>query len=117
MKTKEYFTYRLATPGDFRRCIIVPKDYDNFPFDTKNGGSYHIAQARICGLTYPDYLRFIKWAFPDDVVIEGKGSMYPTAYWKFNESLKKWIEVLNGKLTLALTYKENQEKYEEKLNE
>lgn len=117
MKTKEYFTYRLVTPGDFNRCIIVPKDYDTFPFNTRDGGSYAIAEARVCGLNYPDYLRFLKWAYPDDVIIEGKGKLYPVAYWKYGKPLKDWIEILNGKLHIAMVYKENQEKYQEKINE
>lgn len=117
MSKKKYFTYREETPNDFSRCVIVPADYDNFPFNTQLGGSYALAPARVLGMTYVDYLRFILWAFPDDVVVEGKNSKYPIAYWKFGPNLQKWLELLNAKMNLAILRIEAEERYGEKLDE
>lgn len=100
MAKKEYFTYRESP--DMTRCVIVPKNYDTFPFNTKEGGSYNLAPARVLGLTYVDYLRFIKAFFGDDVTVEGKGSYYPVAYWRKGKNLYTWLDLLNAKLNLAV---------------
>lgn len=97
---KQYFTYReSSTPNEF---MIVPKDYNTFPFNIKNGGSYNVAPARVLGLSYPNYLRFLLNMFPNDVIVRGKGSIYPIAYWKKDKTLFKFIELLNAKLSLAM---------------
>lgn len=99
----KYFTYRKTAPDlESERLIIVPLDYETFPFNTKKGGSYGIAPARVLGLDYPTYLRFIKQSFPSEVTIEGKGSAYPTAYWRKGKELFTFIDLLNARLTLAV---------------
>lgn len=100
MTNVEYFTYRESTsPGEF---VIVPKDYATFPFNTKAGGSYNLAPARVLGLSYPDYLRFLMTMFPNDVVVRGKRMIYATAYWKRDKMLHAFVKLLNNKLTLAM---------------
>lgn len=97
---REYFTFReTTTPNEF---IIVPKDYEAFPFNIKNGGSYSLAPARVLGLSPANYLRFLLNMFPDDVVVRGKGSLYMVAYWKKDKALYTFIRMLNAKISLAL---------------
>lgn len=117
MEIRKYFTWRPATPDDFMKCIIVPNDYDTFPMNTKNGGSYNIAPARVFGISYATYLRFVRELFPDDVTIEGKGSEFPICYWKRGQKLYDWVKFLNSKLTLAMKIIEENENAEQRNEE
>lgn len=102
MSKVEYFTYRTIVPGDLKRCIIVPKDYDNFPFSVDGGGSYNLAPARLIGLDYPTYLRFVRDLFPEIVTLEGKGKPYAYPVWCFSNELMQFIKFLNAKMNLEI---------------
>lgn len=101
MKTK-FFTYRETIDKNPDRVVIAPLDYEDFPFTIENGGSYNIAPARVLGLSYATYLRFIRQSFPEDVSIEGKNSLYPIAYWRKGRTLYTFIDLLNAKMSLGL---------------
>lgn len=99
----EYFTYRPINDTPCSPCIIVPKDYNTFPFNVKKGGSYNIAPARVLGLDYPTYLRFVRDSFPDAAQIVGKGHKYAHIQWKrASKEMLTFIKLLNDKLTLAV---------------
>ena len=98
---KEWFIYEIEL-DDPSKATISPKDYENFPFNTKTGGSYNVAPARVLGLSYPDYLRFLLIMFPDDVEIIGKNKLYPKVLWKRNKMMFQFIRLLNVKLSLAM---------------
>ncbi len=100
----KYFNYQESN-SSLTRLMIGPANYDTFPFNAKYGGSFHLAPCRVLGLSYADYLRFLRAAFPEDVEIEGKGTMYPVAYWRKGEALFAFIDLLNNKLTLAMKQK------------
>ena len=103
MKRTEYFTYRTVGADPATHCIVVPKDYDTFPMNTKLGGSYALAPARVLGLDYPTYLRFLRDSFPEVVTLEGKGSLYVIPKWKRGcRELRVFINLLNDKMMLAL---------------
>lgn len=103
MIKKKWFTWQEVNENDPSRCIIVPLDYSNFPFNTKNGGSYHVAPARVLGLDYPTYLRFIKQSFPNNVTLEGKNELYVVPYWRKGKELYTFVDLLNNKLSLFLS--------------
>lgn len=104
---KKYFTYTAAAK-DLSEYIIVPSNYDDFPWNTKNGGSYNLAPARLLGLSYVTYLKFIKTMFPNVVTISAeKGSIYPVAHWKAGPELSLWIKTLNAKMELGVRENEN----------
>lgn len=105
MSKVKYFTWRPAGADEITRCIIVPADYDNFPMNTREGGSYNLAPARVLGLDYATYLRFVRDSFPEVVTIEGKGHRYPVDYWRRGQELYKFVDLLNAKLNLALKEK------------
>ena len=107
--SKKFFTYTETIEGNPDRVLIVPKDYDTFPFNVENGGSYNLAPARVLGLSYPEYLRFIRQAFYDDVSIEGKKGL-PVAYWRKGKELYTFIDLLNAKLDLAIIYSKEENK-------
>lgn len=97
---KKYFTITEASGRDglYR---IIPSDYDTFPMDTKAGGSYALAPARLLGIDYPSYIRYIATVFPDDVSIYGKGCIYLEDCWKKGAALSLWLDLLNHKMELA----------------
>ena len=97
----KYFTW-VEFENNPARCQILPADYEIFPLNTKNGGSYALAPARVIGLDYITYLKFIRQMFPDEVSIEGRNSLYPIAYWRKGKELYTFIDLLNAKLTLAM---------------
>ena len=97
---KDFFEYREVSDG---YCLIVPKDYDSFPWDTSKGGSYALAPARVLGLDYPTYLRFVRDMFPNAVQLRGKNQKYVLAYWRKGAELSTFIKLLNNKLSLAVT--------------
>ena len=106
MSKIKYFTWRQVG-DDILKCIIVPTDYDNFPMNTKTGGSYAVAPARVLGLDYATYLRFVRDSFPEVVTIEGKGHRYPIDIWRRGQELYKFVDLLNLKLNLAMKETKN----------
>ena len=107
MKRIEYFTYveSVEVPGRF---LILPKDYDSFPFTTVCGGSYNIAPARVLGLSYPEYLRFVRDSYPDIVELRGKDCLYTRPYWKLSNELVAFIKLLNIKLQYMMKMAEQE---------
>lgn len=105
---QKWFTYETSISNP-SKAIIVPTDYEKFPFDTREGGSYAVAPARVLGLSYPNYLRFLLTMFPDEVEIIGKNRLYPVVYWERGHILNLFLKVLNGKLSLALGLSEQDE--------
>lgn len=100
IKRKNYFKATKSL-SDEKLYIIVPNSYEDFPFDTKEGGSYNVAPARVIGLKYSDYLRFVRDLFPEDVIIRGRDN-FPMPYWKGGDVLDKFIELLNLKMSIAV---------------
>lgn len=101
---KKWFTWKeTEVDNPFSRLMIVPLNYDTFPMNIKEGGSYNVAPARILGLSYAEYLRFAREMFPEIVTIEGKGEYFPRLYWKRGAELNLFIKLLDARLNLALT--------------
>ena len=104
-----YFKFRETVDRSPDRVIIVP-NYDRSSFTVENGGSFAVAPARVLGLSYPEYLRFLRESFPEQVSIEGKGSYYPIAYWRKGKELYTFIDLLNAKMRLAVMTAKDQKK-------
>lgn len=99
---KNFFTYRKLVNSNPLKYIIVPIDYDTFPMNLKKGGSYALAPARILGLDYVTYLKFLRDLFPNEVSLKGKGSLYVIPCWRKGKELFTFIDLLNNKMNLAL---------------
>lgn len=106
MRKKQWFTYREVSNDPLGKVIIVPKDYDDFPMNTRLGGSYSLAPARVLGLSYAEYLRMLRASFPEDVTLVGRDGNYPVAQWRKGKSLYTFIDLLNLKLTLTMSEEE-----------
>lgn len=102
MSRVEYFTVREASDEHPYKDIIVP-NYANIPFNVQTGGSYAVAPARVLGLDYVTYLRFVRDSFPGIVTIEGKGHKYPTVYWtRASKEMLAFVKLLNNKMAIAI---------------
>lgn len=106
-KTRYFKIVEDITDGYYKIGI---QDYEKFPMNTRTGGSYNLAPARVLGINYAEYLRFLLTMFPNDVKVIGKGKGYPYAIWRKGEALTNFVRLLNGKLTLALTQMSSEEK-------
>lgn len=92
----KYFDY--SEVGSNNEYIIKMTDMPNLV----GGGSGHVLQARLLGLSYAEYLRFCYHIGDGAVTIRGKNSLYPVAYWKKSENLYLMVKLLNNKMDLAL---------------
>lgn len=89
------FTFReTSTKGEY---LICPTNYETFPMNTKSGGSYGLAPARVLGVSPHEYFLYLMNKYPDDVEIRGKGRKYLTAYWKKGKGLTEFLRLLNHK--------------------
>lgn len=82
-------------PGKYRITMNLDDFYCNY---TK--GSYNIIQARLFGLSYPQFLRMCRDCFGAEII--GKDSMYPVAYFKRSKELDALIDNLNARANLVL---------------
>ena len=92
----KYFDY--SEVGSNNEFIIRMNNMPNLA----DGGSGHVLQARLLGLSYAEYLRFCYHIADGAVTIRGKNSLYPVAYWKKSEHLYLMVKLLNNKMDLAL---------------
>ena len=99
----KYFDY--SEVGSNNEFIIRMNDMPNLV----NGGSGHVLQARLLGISYAEYLRFCYHIADGAVTIRGKNSLYPVAYWKKSEHLYLMVKLLNNKMELALANVENKQ--------
>lgn len=83
--------------ADGKRFIICLKNYENFPMDTKEGGSYGLAPARVLGVKPHEYFLYLMQKYPNDVEVVGKGKKYLVAYWKAGSGLQSFLKLLNSK--------------------
>ena len=65
-------------------------------FKTPFEGSYSVLGARLLGLTYSKYLRFLRDVIGADIV--GKNSMYPVAYLKKTEEAQMLVRLLDKRM-------------------
>ena len=87
-------------PGKY----IIRADLDKFHLNYTEG-SYNVMQARLFGLSYPQFLRMCRDCFGAEII--GKGSMYPVAYFKFSKQLNDLIDGLNARANLILWEREH----------
>lgn len=99
----KYFDY--SETGSNNEFIIRMNDMPNL----EGGGSGHVLQARLLGLSYAEYLRFCYHIADGAVTIRGKNSLYPVAYWKKSEHLYLMVKLLNNKMDLALANVESEQ--------
>lgn len=96
---KDFFIKEKTLDGRY----LIKVNFNEYPLQI-SGGSFSVIEARVMGLTYANYLRMCRDIFGAE--IEGKNSLYPTAYFKYGEGLHALIKHLNARMTSLLFYKE-----------
>ena len=95
--------YRDECP-DHPGKYIIRAYLDKFHLEHTEG-SFNIIQARLFGLTYPNYLRMCRDVFGAEII--GKNSNYPVAYFKLSQGLNDLIDQLNARANLVLWEREH----------
>lgn len=90
--SKIYFEL-VESPYNTGKCIIKPK-YENLGIERIGKGSYVILPARLCELSFPEYLRMCRDIYGAEIV--GKGQLYPTAYFNKDSKAKELVKYLNS---------------------
>ena len=57
-------------------------------------GSYNVLPARICNLSFPQYLKMCRDVYGAEII--GKEQLYPTAYFNNDSKSKKLVDLLNS---------------------
>lgn len=87
----KYVPREMFTDGQYLAAI------DSIDFISDNGlifdGSFHVIGARLMGLSYPDYLRYLR---SKGATLKGKTG-YTYAYFKDKDKCQKVCDVLNTK--------------------
>lgn len=92
---KTYFIAENVSFSDKEKFIIIPKDYDFFRMNISKGGSYAVLPARILGISYPTYLKYLREKYPNSVTLEGKNNYYIREYWCEGKDLQDFLSFLN----------------------
>ena len=87
-------------PGKYRIAMSLDEFYCDY-----TEGSYNVMQARLFGLSYPQFLRMCRDCFGAEII--GKGSLYPVAYFKFSKQLVDLVDSLNARANMVLWEREH----------
>lgn len=87
-------------PGKYRIAMSLDEFYCDY-----TEGSYNVIQARLFGLSYPQFLRMCRDCFGAEII--GKGSLYPVAYFKFSKQLVDLVDSLNARANMILWEREH----------
>lgn len=96
MKKYFYVEEALYHKGKY----MIGLNHDLFPFEGGTNGSYNVLGARVLGLSYAKYLRFLR-----DIIgaeLEGKNSLYIVPYFKRSTELEQLIMLMNKRMELVM---------------
>lgn len=93
------FDVRLNVDGDYY-MIAIGEGYDLFKFKGYHyTSSYHVLNARLLGLSYPDYLHYCQSM---GAILKGKtGYCYPV--WKEKKDCKKVADLIEKQWNIFLS--------------
>lgn len=91
---QKYFHIEESASNPEYNLIKVRAD---LPYVRSTRGSLTVLQARLLGLSWPDFCRFCRDIL--DAKVYGKGSMYPVIYFpKNSEKVNKYLNLLNTRM-------------------
>ena len=84
----------------YKEKFLIRLDHNLFDkfFPTGISGSFNILIARVCGLSYANYLRYVRDTLGAEVL--GKNSKYPVAFFDRSDELTQFVKMLNKKMEL-----------------
>jgi|LSQX01.2.fsa_nt_gb hypothetical protein len=88
--SKKFFIYE-AIPDSVGKYTITPV-FKNLPI-TRTTGSFNLLPARLCNLSYAQYLRFARDILGAEII--GKGRLYPIAIFKQTKEFFQFMRLLN----------------------
>lgn len=74
---KQIYFELEESPYNNNKYVLKPK-YELLGISYIGKGSYNVLPARICNLSFPEYLRMCRDKFGAEII--GKNQLYPTAY-------------------------------------
>ena len=98
--SKKFFIYE-AIPNSIGKYTITPV-FKNLPI-TRTTGSFNLLPARLCNLSYAQYLRFARDILGAEIT--GKGRLYPIAIFKQTEEFFQFKKLLNETVKYLLHIK------------
>ena len=90
--------FKLEEAASRPQWFIIAPVHENLKkfFKTPFEGSYQVLEARLLGLNFAKYLRFLRDIIGADIV--GKGSLYPLCYLKKTEEAQMLVRLLNKRM-------------------
>lgn len=84
----------------YKEKFLIRLDHSLFEkfFPTGTNGSYNVLIARVCGLSYANYLRYVRDTLGAEII--GKNTKYPVAFFDRSDDLTQFVKMLNKKMEL-----------------
>lgn len=96
----------------YRGKYLIRLRHENLLFPTGTRGSFNVFLARLCNLSYAQYLRYCRDVLGAEIV--GKGHHYPIAYFEVNETTRMFVKFLNSTMNYIFNEREYPFNYREK---
>ena len=95
----EKYFYLEESPYLPTYCMLY-SNIDKMPFPNGTKGSYNLLPARVLGLDYADFLRFVRDVL--NAKIMGKNERYPRAYFRKTPEVLQMVKLLNKRMELIM---------------
>lgn len=84
----------------YRDKHLIRVNVEKMFFPNGTRGSYNVLIARVLGLSYTDYLRYVRDKLGAELI--GKNRRYVVPYFDLTPEVKMFINVLNKRMTLIM---------------
>ena len=96
----EYFYLDKIPTND--NLYAIRLHHEKFPFKTPIEGSYNIIMARLCGLSYPDFLRMCRDILDATLIGRLGQTIFPYPLFKRSSKLDAFMKFLNARAEYAI---------------
>lgn len=101
--TKTKYFYLDESPL-YANKYVIRLNHESLLFPTGTTGSFNVFIARVCNLSYAQYLRYCRDVLGAELV--GKGHKYPLVYFDNDEGAKLLVKLLNSRMNYLFMEKE-----------
>lgn len=98
MNGKYFYLEEIPTNEGF---YAIRLNHENFPFKTPIEGSYNIIMARLCGLSYADFLRMCRDILGATLIGRYGQTIFPYPLFKRSQKLEGFMKFLNARAEYA----------------
>lgn len=103
----KYFSLEPAPHFSGKYLIVMNQEEMPFPHGTR--GSYTVMPARVMGLSYPDYLRYVRDKLGAELI--GKKSKYISVYFEYTDEVKMLVKLLNKRMAYIMAEQRDPAEY------